>query len=481
MDETPHFAVVGHPNRGKSSIVATLSQNDSIAIALEPGTTRECHAYPLQVDGQTLYTLADTPGFQRPRKVMAWLEAHSLSASDRPDTVQAFLAQHRDDPRFHDECELLTPIVEGGAGIIYVVDGSVPYSPAHEAEMAILQWTGRPNLALINSIGTEDYTATWEKALRQFFQIVRRFNAVTAPFAQHLSLLRGIGQLEPRWEAALDRAALFLQQQREQRREDAASLIARALAEMLAMQENGHLRPGETENVAKARLKQRWLDHQRKREEKLRKSIEDLYQHRRIRREENALSWQQSDEQDLFSEHTQELWGVSRGYLATVGFGAGAVSGVGLDALTLGHTLGAGALLGGVIGAMGSYYYAGRLGQWSLGPVQGGLRSLRYGPATDVQLGYIIFGRALYHWYLICHRNHAGREPLKLDQDDPHWLEQLETADQRALQRLLQDLPKTGDHQKIKALSDVTSRAMSAFTSWQDERQSTSGNPNNAG
>lgn len=46
MTKAPTFAVVGHPNKGKSSVVATLSQNDAIAIALEPGTTRKRQAYP---------------------------------------------------------------------------------------------------------------------------------------------------------------------------------------------------------------------------------------------------------------------------------------------------------------------------------------------------------------------------------------------------------------------------------------------------
>ena len=124
MNETaqqlPRFAVVGHPNKGKSSVVATLAQNDSIAIAMEPGTTRDSHRYPMKVDGTTLYELIDTPGFQRPRKVLAWLQGHSLSASDRPETVAAFVTQHGDDPRYHDECQLLAPSVDG-AGIIYVV------------------------------------------------------------------------------------------------------------------------------------------------------------------------------------------------------------------------------------------------------------------------------------------------------------------------------------------------------------------------
>lgn len=82
MTTRPVFAVVGHPNKGKSSVVATLSRNDAIAIALEPGTTRHHQAYPMSVDGQLLYTLVDTPGFQRPRRVLQWLQAHSLDATD---------------------------------------------------------------------------------------------------------------------------------------------------------------------------------------------------------------------------------------------------------------------------------------------------------------------------------------------------------------------------------------------------------------
>ena len=166
MKSAPNFAVVGHTNKGKSSIVATLSQNDAIAIALEPGTTRSRQAYPLKVDGKTLYTLIDTPGFQRPRRVLEWLEAHSVSASDHSKTLRAFVVQHKSDERFNDECELLTPLIDG-AGIIYVVDGSVPYSAEHEAEMTILRWSGRPSLALINTIGADDDSDTSIYAIKK--------------------------------------------------------------------------------------------------------------------------------------------------------------------------------------------------------------------------------------------------------------------------------------------------------------------------
>ena len=54
--------------------------------------------------------------------------------------------------QFEAEVALLAPLGEG-AGVIYVVDGAVPYGPEYEAEMEILRWSGRPSLAVINPIG----------------------------------------------------------------------------------------------------------------------------------------------------------------------------------------------------------------------------------------------------------------------------------------------------------------------------------------
>ncbi|SFR65988.1 50S ribosome-binding GTPase [Marinobacter daqiaonensis] len=475
VSTSPMFAVVGHPNRGKSSVVATLSQNDRIAIALEPGTTRESQYYPLKVDDRILYTLVDTPGFQRPRRVLEWLEAHSLSASDRPDTVAAFVRQHRDNPKFHDECELLTPILDG-AGIIYVVDGSVPYTAEQEAEMTILRWSGQPSLALINRIGPDDHTETWRAALGQFFQIVRSFDAVRAPFEQHLGLLKAFGQLRPEWEQPLEDATHHLTRQREDRQRQAASLIASALVDMMRHQETRTLPPGlanpgaESRRALEARLREGWYQYQREREQRLRKDIEALYEHHRISRQEAELSWHH--EHDLFSESTRQVWSVSRGYLATAGFGAGAIGGVGIDAATLGHSLGAGALIGGLIGAAGSYFYGDRLAGQALrlGPLKPGteLQTAAFGPAQDLQFGYIVLGRAVDHWWHISERNHAGRDPLELPPTENHWLEQLAQPQRNAIQVALNQLRRGRDlNQKERQhLEAAIGSALEGFRNW---------------
>jgi GTP-binding protein EngB required for normal cell division len=47
----PVFVVVGHVNRGKSSVVSTLAADETAAIDMSPGTTQHCRAYPMRVDG----------------------------------------------------------------------------------------------------------------------------------------------------------------------------------------------------------------------------------------------------------------------------------------------------------------------------------------------------------------------------------------------------------------------------------------------
>ena len=58
----PTFAVVGHPNKGKSSIVATLAEDERLAIGPTPGTTRRAVSHTFSIDDQPQYVLVDTLG-----------------------------------------------------------------------------------------------------------------------------------------------------------------------------------------------------------------------------------------------------------------------------------------------------------------------------------------------------------------------------------------------------------------------------------
>ena len=233
--QTPAFAVVGHPNKGKSTLVATLAQDASVGIGREPGTTQIAREFPMRVDGDVLYTLVDTPGFQRPRAVLEWLQAQNPTAAERPQCVAHFVEQHRDNPRFTAECELLQPIISG-AGILYVVDGAVPYAPEYDAEMEIMRWSGQPSIALINPIGNAAHVDDWSRALTQYFRVVRVLDALEAPFEHRLQVLSAFGELSQAWREPMSRAVDVLRANRTQALRESAAAIAELLGAAVTFQ-----------------------------------------------------------------------------------------------------------------------------------------------------------------------------------------------------------------------------------------------------
>ncbi|MCG8438941.1 MAG: DUF3482 domain-containing protein, partial [Pseudomonadales bacterium] len=165
------------------------------------------------------------------------------------------------------------------------------------------------------------------------------------------------------------------------------------------------------------------------------------------------------------------LWGISKGQLAAAGFGAGAVGGAGLDAVTFGHSLGTGALVGGLLGAAGSYFYSDKLNKVKVGPLSGGFREAVYGPLKDPQFAYVVLGRALVHWYQVSQRNHAGRDVLVVTDSDGHWLDVLSRGDRNGLQKSLQALARRRfDPSKRQRLIEQLELAQQAFAQWQLEQ-----------
>ena len=111
VSDAPVFAVIGHVNKGKSSVVATLTEDDTVPIADSPGTTRTCREFPVQVDGQTLFTILDTPGFEQAPRALDWLRAREKGAASRPGVVADFVEAHSAGDDFIEECRLLAPVV----------------------------------------------------------------------------------------------------------------------------------------------------------------------------------------------------------------------------------------------------------------------------------------------------------------------------------------------------------------------------------
>src|SRR5207245_1802132 len=170
----------------------------------------------------------DTPGFEDAPRALAWLRSRQVSAADRPARVAELLRAYQGTGEFADERKLLAPIL-AGANVLYVVDGTRPFRRNYEAEMEILRWTGRPGMALVNRIGDEDHGLEWHRALDQYFNMVRDFDAFSVSFEERVKLLESFRELRPEARAAIDEAITALTAQRRRRRADAVGGAVDAL------------------------------------------------------------------------------------------------------------------------------------------------------------------------------------------------------------------------------------------------------------
>jgi hypothetical protein len=437
MSEAPVFVVVGHVNRGKSSVVSTLAADETVAINDTPGTTLRNRAYPMRVDGKTLYTLIDTPGFERARHVLAWLREHERSTAERRATLRRFVDEHAGRGDFEQECELLEPILDGGA-ILYVVDSSVPFSPSAEAETEILRWTGRPRMALLNPIGEDDYGDDWQPVLDQYFSVVRRFDAHEADFDRRIALLETLRELDDDWRAGLGLAIEVLRDDHRYAQRASAEAIADTIVEMQLHVKSERLAPGADTEVAKPALAEQYFDALRGREEQLRGALRGLYAHQNLAVGNEPLD---TGEGELFDLSTWSRIGLSRSQLTAGGSAAGAVVGGAVDAATGGASFLVGTVVGAAAGAASAWWGFDRLaevevlGQRMAGPL------LSIGPMRNAAFPWVVLGRALQFHRVVSTRAHAARRSVPVEAaETERRVSDLPAAVRRSISGLFQQL-----------------------------------------
>ncbi len=442
MTEHPVFAVVGHPNKGKSSVVAALTQNDAVEISPVSGTTRAAQRFALQIDGEIMFELVDTPGFQRPISCMEWLTKKPVSAEQKSQRLHDFLAHFADSEKFRDEVELLGPVMDG-AGIIYVVDGSLPYSQEYEAEMEILRWSGQPRLALINPIGGSDYVSEWQNALNQYFSLVRVFDPLHAGFDQHLKLLHTFVELAPAQRERLQRAISALETQRQTALRQAARIITSLLYELLIFQVS---RPALVDDNARlAAVLPAELERFNKRlnelENNAHRQVELLFGHHHVNAAINKLQLKQGE---LMDREQWSLWGLEKKDLILASAGAGAAIGLVGDAAVGGHSLMTGTLAGGLIGGVSAWLGTDRLKDKLPRALQLSARKKVLGPVKDQNFVFVILSRALAHAHAMLSRSHAERGTQAVTFDKDFSIKELETGEQIKLLKLARQLRRQG-------------------------------------
>jgi len=404
-DIIPEFAIVGHPNEGKSSVVSTLAEDDSVRISSAPGETVECQTFPVNIDGVELIRFVDTPGFQNPGSTLQWMREYQGSDES---IIPDFQKAHTDDMNFVGEYELFTPIANG-AGIIYVVDGSRPLRGIDRAEMEILRLTGRPRMAIINCKDEETgYLEQWKGEFRKHFNSIRVFNAHRATYAERIALLESLKSIDQDWEPVLEKVISAFKKDWSRRNHLTVEILCELFTECVEYSINTNINDKTREETIKTELREKYS----KTIGKMEKST-----HRKIRRlfKQNIFDYNFPEHsilhEDLFSDKTWQVLGLTPGQLiATAGLTGGAV-GAAIDIAAAGLTFGVFTAIGGAVGAGWAALGGGkRLADIKISGFKLGGEKISMGPNENVQFLYVLIDRALTFYSHIINWAHGRRD-----------------------------------------------------------------------
>ncbi|MDY0132495.1 MAG: GTPase/DUF3482 domain-containing protein [Desulforegulaceae bacterium] len=400
----PVFAIVGHPNEGKSSVVSTLAEDDRVKVSRYPGETTESMSYPVIIDNLEIIRFVDTPGFQNPGKTLAWMRNYKGDASN---IFKNFIEEHKENPDFKDEIELLTPISQG-ACIIYVADGSRPVRSIDKMEMEILRLTGQPRMAVLNAKENEDkYLDEWKLEFTKNFNSVRIFNAHTATYKERISILESLKAMHQDWQEEIARVVDAFKNDWDNRAEEAAEYILEFLKKSISFKIKKTFSSRSKTEEFKEELvksyKQKLISYEKQACQKIKK----LYKHNIFN---YSLPQYSVLNEDLFDEKNLEILGLKSSQLAIAGGIAGGVMGAVADGIFHGISLGVFTAIGGAAGAGYAYFNKNKIADVKLAGMKLGKFEIIVGPCRNIQLFYVLMDRILIFYSNSINWAHGRRE-----------------------------------------------------------------------
>jgi hypothetical protein len=331
MSPVPRFAIAGDPNAGKSTLVATLAEDDAVEINSRAGTTTEATPYPFKLGERKIFEFIDLPGFENTAELREWFEQRK---DTRGNLAKRFVEEHQSKDGFQAECAVFGSLAEDVA-VIFVADATREVEEKDLDQAEVIRLCAGRRMAIINRRSThlggpdDSFLEGWKDLLERSFPIYKVFDPHRANFQDRLDLLEGLSHVVPGWEGAMKEGIRLIKKDWEDRIDAVADLIMELMEDALSFRAKVTIE-GTAKTKAKEDAKVQVEDEVRTLEARFRKRVRDLFKHRKS-------DWQLPEEAildaDLFSEEVWMFFGLTKTQLILVGTAIGAAIGAGLDLL----------------------------------------------------------------------------------------------------------------------------------------------------
>jgi len=347
----PKFIVAGQPNEGKTTVVATLTEDSKAEISHIPGTTRERKKYTITIDGEDRLYVFDTPGFENPGELLEWFREN---AKKHDNPAQAFLNVQSHLTQYPYDCEILKPIAEGGA-IIHVINPAREVMEEDHWEAEIFQLCRCTRIGLLNSRNNQkQYLKDWERLLAEKANTYLEFDAKEAVFADRIKLLEAIAMVLPNRNSGLEEVVSFVSADWHKRIAKTAGRIVENMRQAVQHRISFPYTEDSKEKV-KAEANKAIPEYVRKLEKDFRNDVRKRFRHLN-----DHWEYDPNLDLDIMHEDTWQIFGFSKWQIVFACAMAGAGTGTLIDIATGGGTVGIGALIGAVTAGAAAYMYADR-------------------------------------------------------------------------------------------------------------------------
>ena len=339
--QTLSLAVVGHTNTGKTSLMRTLLRDSRFGEVQNAAATTRHVAQAALGDGvETWLYLHDTPGLEDAGGVLDWLEENTSPQHEGIERLQQFLDSPAAQNEWAQEAKVLRQVLASDAAL-YVVDAREDVLPKYKDELTVLSWCAKPVMPVFNFIHGQNMDE-WQTLLaRRSLHVSSRFDTVAFDFSGEMVLWQQLATLlgQP---PALSALTAFRQQEWQQLERQAYVLVAQFLVDAAAC-----VRQFEDKSRSQAVLDEMQAAVAAH-ESSLHQQLFALYQFYYSDADIQGQQVLRAFRQNPFDAELLKDYGIRTGKAAATG----ALLGLGVDALTLGTSLGLGATIGGVLGGL---------------------------------------------------------------------------------------------------------------------------------
>lgn len=339
--QTLSLAVVGHTNTGKTSLMRTLLRDSRFGEVQNAAATTRHVAQAALGDGvETWLYLHDTPGLEDAGGVLDWLEENTSPQHEGIERLQQFLDSPAAQNEWAQEAKVLRQVLASDAAL-YVVDAREDVLPKYKDELTVLSWCAKPVMPVFNFIHGQNMDE-WQTLLaRRSLHVSSRFDTVAFDFSGEMVLWQQLATLlgQP---PALSALTAFRQQEWQQLERQAYVLVAQFLLDAAAC-----VRQFEDKSRSQAVLDEMQAAvaaHESSLHQQLFALYRFYYSDADIQGQQVLRAFRQTP----FDAELLKDYGIRTGKAAATG----ALLGLGVDALTLGTSLGLGATIGGVLGGL---------------------------------------------------------------------------------------------------------------------------------